>query len=372
MIPFTRPTIGDEELQAVTDVLKSGWLATGPKASQLEAELANYIGGGVQVRVFNSGTSALEASLLASDIGPGDEVIVPAMSFVASANVVLRVGARPVFVDVNLHSRNLVPAMVADAVTPRTRAILPVHFAGLAADLDPLREIAAAQDLIIVEDAAQAIGTRYKNSMVGNSGNPVCFSFHPNKNMTTIEGGALASTDEQFLKRIERIRFHGIERDEDGMISVPEWGGKMNLADVGAALGLAQLPRLDGFNQRRRELAKQYLQKLPRHPSLVLPAADEGHSWHMFCVCLDSSLLDMTRIQVMEYFKQRGVALGIHYPAIHLFPLYQRLGYAAGDFPVAEQIGEQTLTLPLFPTMQDQDLALVCQIFEDLLAGDHR
>jgi hypothetical protein len=372
MIPFTRPTIGDEELQAVAQVLKSGWLTTGPNAARLEVELARYIGGGVQVRVFNSGTSALEASLLASDIGPGDEVIVPAMSFVASANVVLRVGAIPVFVDVDLRSRNLVPELVTDALTPRTRALLPVHFAGMAAELEPLREIAASQNLIIVEDAAQAIGTRYKNEMVGNSGNPVCFSFHPNKNMTTIEGGALASTDDEFLKRIDRIRFHGIERDDDGMISVPEWGGKMNLPDVGAALGLAQLPKLDSFNQRRRELAKQYFDRLPRHPALVLPATDEGHSWHMFCVCLDSHQLGMSRLQVMDFFKQRGVVLGIHYPAIHLFPLYKRLGYAAGDFPVAEQIGEQTLTLPLFPTMKEEDLDLVCSLFGELFTGGSR
>lgn len=371
MIPFTRPTIGDEERQAVDEVLQSCWLATGPNASKLEAELEDYIGGGIKVRLFNSATSALEAVLLASNIGPGDEVIVPAMSFVATANVVVRVGAQPVFVDVDLRSRNLDAEKVEAAITPRTCGMIPVHFAGLAVDMDPLYALAEKYKLLVLEDAAQAIGTRYKKRMIGCSGNPVVFSFHPNKNMTTIEGGALASSDEKFLRRIERIRFHGIERDDDGLISVPEWGGKMNLADVGAALGRAQLPKLDGFNQRRAELAQQYYEKLPQHQAMVLPASGDGHSWHMFCVCLDSQIFGMTRNQVIEFFKQRGVGLGIHYPAMHLFPLYRRFGNSRGDFPAAEQIGEQTLTLPLFPTMSDDDVDQVCAVFAELFAGDH-
>jgi len=370
MIPFTRPTMGDEELQAVADVLKSCWLATGPNASKLEAELETYIGGGVKVRLFNSATSALEAVLLAANIGPGDEVIVPAMSFVATANVVVRVGAQPVFVDVDLGSRNLDADKVAAAITPRTRGIIPVHFAGLAVDMDPLYRLAEQHNLLVLEDAAQAIGTRYKNRMIGSSGNPVVFSFHPNKNMTTIEGGALASTDDKLIRRIERIRFHGIERDDDGLISVPEWGGKMNLADVGAALGRAQLPKLEGFNQRRAVLAEQYFDKLPQHPAMLLPTGGDGHSWHMFCVCLDSAQLGMNRNQVIEFFKDRGVGLGIHYPAMHLFPLYRRFGNSKGDFPAAEQIGEQTLTLPLYPTMTDEDLDQVCRVFTELFTGE--
>jgi len=366
MIPFTRPSIGNEELAAVETVLKSGWLTTGPRVSKLESELSAYIGNGVQVRLFNSGTSALEAALLANDIGPGDEVIVPAMSFVATANVVLRVGAKPVFVDVDLRSRNLDAERVAAALSSSTRAIIPVHFAGLAVDLDPLYELAKQYNLVVIEDAAQAIGSRYKNRMIGDSGNPVCFSFHPNKNMTTIEGGALASSDGELIRRIERIRFHGIERDDDGQFSVSEWGGKMNLPDVGAAIGLAQLAKLESFNQRRKELADQYLQKLPQHPAMVLPADGKGHSWHMFCISLDSSHFGMTRNQVVDFFKDRGVGLGIHYPAIHLFPLYRRFGYSKGDFPAAEQIGTQTLTLPLFPSMTDDELDQVCSVFEAL------
>ena len=366
MIPFTRPTIEDEELQAVEAVLRSRWLATGPQVAGLESELADYIGGGVTVRLFNSATSALEAGLLAADIGPGDEVVVPAMSFVATANVVLRAGATPVFVDVDLLSRNLDADRVAAALGTRSKAVIPVHFSGLAVDMDPLYELAAQHGLLVLEDAAQAIGTRYKDRMIGSSGNPVCFSFHPNKNMTTIEGGALASNDAGMIRRLERIRFHGIERDDEGLISVQEWGGKMNLADVGAALGRAQLPKLEGFNRRRAELAGLYRERLPKHETLLLPGAGDGHSWHMFCVCLDSAALGMTRPEIIEFFRARDVGLGIHYPAMHLFPLYRRLGYQPGDFPNAERIGAQTLTLPLFPGMTEQELDQVCAVFAEL------
>jgi dTDP-4-amino-4,6-dideoxygalactose transaminase len=294
------------------------------------------------------------------------------MSFVCTANVVLRVGATPVFVDVDLQSRNLDAGRVAAALSERSKAVIPVHFAGLAVDMDPLYELAEKHGLLVLEDAAQAIGTRYRGRSIGSSGNPVCFSFHPNKNMTTIEGGALACRDEAMIERLERIRFHGIARDDDGSMTVAEWGGKMNLADVGAALGRAQLPKLDAFNRRRRELAQQYLERLPRHPALLLPADSDGHSWHMFCACLDAGAVGMTRPQVIEYFRERGVGLGTHYPAIHLFELYRRFGYGEGDFVNAERIGAQTLTLPLFPAMSDADLETVCQVFAGLLADGGR
>ena len=360
MLPFTRPTIEADEIQAVTEVLQSGWLATGPKVQALEKALAEYVGGGVQVRLFNSGTSALEASLMALDIGPGDEVIVPAISFVATANVVVRVGATPVFVDVDLHSRNLDAEKVAAAITPKTRAVIPVHFSGLAVDMAPLYALAAKHNLAVVEDAAHAIGTEYGGKKIGAMGNPVCFSFHPNKNMTTIEGGALASSDPAFLKRIERIRFHGIDRDADGVMDVPEWGGKMNLPDVGAALGLVQLAKLDGFNAKRRQLVAHYFKRLQESPVLVLPADGEGHTWHMFCVCIDYAALGTTRKEFQSKLQQEGINAGLHYPAMHLFSLYRRLGYGPGDFPNAEQIDAQTLTLPLFPAMSESDVDHVC------------
>ncbi len=371
ILPFTRPTLGDEEQQAVNEVLASGWLTTGPKVEALEQALADYIGGGVSVRLFNSGTSALEAALIASNVGHGDEVIIPAMSFTATANVVVRVGATPVFVDVDPVSRNLAVQQVEAAVTPRTRAVMPVHFAGLAVEMQPLYDLAELQGLIVIEDAAQAIGTEVDGRMVGAAGNPVCFSFHPNKNMTTIEGGAIASSDRHLIRRIERIRFHGIERDIDGNMNVPEWGGKMNLADVGAAIGLVQLSRLDAFNQRRRELAQAYIKLLPQHAALVIPMDQPGHSWHMLCVCIDFAALGMSRNEFQQRLQKLGVGSGVHYPAMHLFSLYRSYGYGPGDFPVAERIGEQTLTLPLFPGMQDADVEQVCAAVSQLLSGEN-
>jgi len=366
-LPFTRPGLGDEEWALVREVLQSGWITTGRKVLQLEQELADFIGGGTKVRLFNSATSALEAVLLASGIGPEDEVIVPAMSFVASANAVTRTGARPVFADVELHSRNLDAGSVEAAITRKTRALMPVHFAGMPVDLEPLYGLADKKDLLVLEDAAQAIGTVYKGRRVGSFGNPAVFSFHANKNMTTIEGGAVATTDMALIERLERIRFHGIDHDSEGNMVVEEWGGKMNLPDVCAAVGIPQLRKLPEFNRKRRILAERYLAVLPKHPALVLPADAPGHSWHMFCVCLDHASLGMSRAQVIDYFKQAGIALGTHYPAIHLFPLYRRLGYGPGDFPSAERIGRETLTLPLFPAMEVADVDRVCGRFERLL-----
>lgn len=367
-LPFTRPTLGEEEISQVQEVLKSGWITTGPKVKQLEADLGKYIGGGVDVRLFNSATSALEAVLLAAGIGPGDEVIVPAMSFVASANVVVRTGAMPVFVDVELESRNMNGEAVAAAITDKTRAVIPVHFAGNPVDLDPIYRLANQAGIVVLEDAAQAIGSRYQGRKIGSFGNPAVFSFHPNKNMTTIEGGALACADTTLTERIERIRFHGISRDDAGAMVVEEWGGKMNLPDVNAAVGLVQLRQLDEFNHKRRLLAQHYLEKMPEHAALLLPVDVDGHSWHMFCVCLDFESIGMSRAQVMDAFGREDIMLGMHYPAMHLFPLYRRLGNGPGDFPIAERIAEQTLTLPLFPGMELGDVDRVCAQFTQLLA----
>jgi len=368
MLPFTRPTLGEEEYGAVQEVLQSGWITSGPRVVELEKNLAVYIGGGVDVRLFSSATAALEAVLIAGKIGPGDEVIVPAMSFVASANVVVRTGATPVFVDVDIKSRNLDAQAIRSAITGKTRAIMPVHFAGMPVEMAPIYELAASHDLLVLEDAAQAIGTCYQGRQIGSFGNPVSFSFHPNKNMTTIEGGAIASADPQLIKQLESIRFHGISRNDKGEMLVEAWGGKMNLPDVNAAIGLAQLKKLDGFNAKRRRLAEYYFRQLPSHPALVLPADTPGHSWHMFCVCLDFESMGMTREDILETFKAQDIMLGMHYPAMHLFGLYRQLGYGRGDFPVAEQIGDQTFTLPLFPAMTTDDVDRVAAVFNALLA----
>jgi len=369
MLPFTKPTLGEAEQQAVQSVLASGWITTGPKVIEFEQALARYIGGEVTVRVFSSATIALEAILIASGIGPGDEVIVPAMSFVATANVVVRVGAKPVFVDVELVSRNIDTRLLAAAITTQTKAIMPVHFAGRAVDLNAVYELANKHHLLVIEDAAQAIGTQYNGKKIGASGNPVCFSFHPNKNMTSIEGGAVATTDQKLITRLEQLRFHGIDKNPDGTIEVKQWGGKMNLPDVNAAIGIEQLNKLDGFNHTRHELALQYIKRLEDQKHIVIAADVAGHSWHMFAVCIDFDALGTTRADFQQQLLAKEIGTGIHYQDMPGFQLYQQYGNKPGDFPVAEQIGHQTLTLPLFPLMTADDVDHVCNEIIGLIKG---
>ncbi len=366
-LPFTRPTLDEDTIQGVVEVLRSGWLATGPNVARFEQALSEYLGGRA-VRVMTSATAGLEIALLAAGIGPGDEVITPAMSFTATANVIARVGARPVFVDVDLDSRNIDLAQVERAITPATRALMPVHFSGLPVDMEWLYALAQQHKLRVIEDAAHAIGSSYGGRRIGSFGDLVCFSFHPNKNMTTLEGGALVADSPAELAAIDLHRFHGLERFPDGTMQVSLPGGKSNLTDVAARVGLGQLPRLDGFNDRRRELAGRYYELLADEPLLRLPArGDAGHSWHMFAPLLDLPRLSITRGEFLTLMREQGIGVGVHYPAIHLFSYYRAMGYKDGDFPNAERIGRETVTLPLFPTMADRDVDRVCAALRTLL-----
>lgn len=368
-LPFTRPTLDEETIQGVVETLRSGWLASGPQVQALEAALSDYLGGR-PVRTFTSATGALEVALQVCGIGPGDEVITPAMSFAATPNVILRVGAKPVFVDVDLDSRNIDLNRVEAAITPRTRAIMPVHFAGLPVDMDALYALAEKHGLRVIEDAAHAIGSAWKGRRIGSFGDIVSFSFHPNKNMTTIEGGALCLTDPQEIKRTDLLRFHGLAKDDEGNHDVLLAGGKYNLSDVAARVGVGQLRQLDGFNARRRQLAARYFERFPADPPCLLPPrGDEGHSWHMFAPLIPFERLGITRHRFIEAMQQREIGVGVHYPALHLFSLYRELGHREGDFPNAERIGRETVTLPLFPAMEPADVDRVCRAVGEVLAG---
>jgi dTDP-4-amino-4,6-dideoxygalactose transaminase len=369
-LPFTRPTIDEATIADVVAVLRSGWITSGPKVLELERGLAAYLGGGRQVRVMTSATGGLEMALKAFGVGPGDEVIVPAMSFAASANVVMRVAARPVFVDVELRSRNATAAAIAAAVTPRTRAIMPVHFAGLAADMDPINALAQARGLRIVEDAAHAIGTRYRGRLIGSFGDLACFSFHANKNMTSIEGGAVSYADAALTPPLERERFHGIRKDAIGNVDVFNAGGKSNLTDVAAAVGIGQLRSLERFNALRRTLAQHYFARLePRLDPDMLPLpGDDGHSWHLFAVLVPFGRLGYSRDEFVVRMRERGIGIGIHYPSIPGLTYYRQLGHDPRAFPNAARIGAETVTLPLFPAMTTGDVDRVCDALLDLVA----
>jgi len=360
-LPFARPDLDEAAIAAVVNVLRSGWLASGPRVIELEGALSTFLGGR-PVRVLNHATAGLEIALRVCGIGPGDEVITPALSFVATANVIVRVGARPVFVDVDLDTRNLDLDQVEAAITPRTRAIMPVHFAGLPVDMDRTLALAKKHGLRVIEDAAHAIGTEWHGQRIGSFGDLAVFSFHPNKNMTTIEGGAIAGGSASEVEAIERLRFHGLKRLSPDSFEVLEPSGKANMPDVSAAIGLAQLPRLHQFNATRRALAGLYFEHWDGASALRLPArGDQGHSWHIFAPLLPVEARSINRTAFIKAMEKRKIGVGVHYPAIHLFSAYRAMGYLEGQFPNAERVGRETVTLPLFPAMSAQDVDRVVQ-----------
>ena len=345
-------------------MLRSGWITSGPRVKEFEARLSEYCGDR-PVRAFNSGTCTMEIALRIAGVGPGHEVITTPLSWVATSNVILAVGARPVFVDIDPVTRNIDLERIAAAVTPRTRAVLPVDLAGLPVDRDRLYAIARAHDLRVVEDAAQSFGSQWGGWRVGTIGDFVSFSFHPNKTITTIEGGALVLNNEAEAALAEQYRFQGVVRTGIDSMEVGVVGGKFNLTDVAARVGLGQLPHLARFNLQRRELARIYFELLrPAEMKfgLQLPPADFAQTnWHMFQVVLPEERLTIRRAEVMAKLHAAGIGAGVHYPAIHRFAVYRNLGWRDGDLPVAERVGRNILTLPLFPAMTAGDVARVVE-----------
>ena len=325
------------------------------------------------MRALASGTGALELALALAGIGPGDEVVTTPLSWVATANVVLRAGARPVFVDIDPVTRNIDPARIEAALGPRTKALIPVDMAGLPFERDAVYAIARRRSLRVIEDAAQSMGSSWKGRKVGSFGDLACFSFHANKNMTTAEGGCLVLADEAEAARCERLRLQGVLRLPGGEIEVDEAGAKLNLTDVAARIGLGQLERLEEFNARRRSLARRYFERFDRSLGCGLPPADfEQSNWHMFQVLLPLERMTIDRARLIELMHARGIGVGVHYPAMHLFRLYRAQGWKPGDFPHAERVGASIVTLPLFPAMREDDVDRVCAVLGDILAAHRR
>jgi len=360
-LPFTRPQIDEASIAAVADVLRSGWITSGPKVQAFEAALSACCGGRT-VRAFNSGTATLEVALRLAGVGAGDTVITTPLTWVATANVILEVGARPILVDVDPLTRNIDLDRVESAITPATKAIIPVDLAGLPVNRERLYDLTDRHGLRVVEDAAQSLGAsshgRPIGAAFGEGRGFVSFSFHANKNLTTAEGGALVLPADIDPGLCDRLRLQGVQRFPDGGMDVDVLGGKFNLTDIAATIGLGQLPHLAAFTARRRALARSYFAHLAGVPGLDLPPADfEDSNWHMFQPLLPKGL---DRGRFIAGMKARGIGVGVHYPALHLFSLYRALGFGEGDFPVAEDIGRRTITLPLFPAMQDEDIPRVC------------
>jgi dTDP-4-amino-4,6-dideoxygalactose transaminase len=371
-LPFTRPSIDEETIAAVADVLRSGWLTTGPKCKAFEEALSQHCGGR-PVRVFNSGSITMEIALRLAGVGPGDEVITTPLTWVSTANVILEVGATPVFVDTDRATRNIDLGKIEAAITPKTKAIIPVDLAGLPVDRDRLYAIANRHKLRVVEDAAQSFGSSWHGRKIGSFGDFVSFSFHANKNITTGEGGALVLPDDIDPALCERLRLQGVRRLSDGGMEVDVLGGKSNMTDIAATIGLGQLKHIEQFTTRRRELAKRYFKRFDALalPGLELPPRDFGNcNWHMFQTLLPMNGNEGTdRGAFIAAMKERDIGVGVHYPALHLFSLYRARGFKDGDFPVAEDVGRRTVTLPLFPTMIDADVEQVTAAIAEVLAS---
>lgn len=373
-LPFSRPSVGEAEIAAVEQVLRSGWITTGAKSQELEERFAASVGGQHAI-AMSSATAALHITLLALGIGPGDEVITPSMTWVSTPNIISLIGAKPVFVDVDRDTLMCNAHQVQAAITPRTRAIIPVHFAGAALDLQPLRALAERHCLALIEDAAHAVGTSYRGDPVGARGTAI-FSFHAIKNVTCAEGGLLVTDDGALAERARRLKFHGLGVDAFDRLShgrapqaqVLEPGFKYNLADINAAMALVQLQRLEAMNARREVLARRYLDRLAALcvTPLAVPPYPFHHAWHLLVVRIDPASSGLTRDRFIEAMKQLGIGCGIHFMPAHLHPFY-RGAYPSVRLPESEWNASRLCSLPLFPDMTVEDVDRVVSAIEALV-----
>lgn len=373
-LPFSRPSIGEEEIEAVNAVLRSGWITTGPKSQELEQRFADYLGCRHAVALA-SATGGMHVALLALGIGPGDEVITPAQTWVSTVNLICLLGATPVFVDVDRDTLMSDAARIEAAITPHTRAIIPVHYAGSAFDLDPLYALAARHGIPVIEDAAHAAGTGYRDRLIGAQGTAI-FSFHAIKNMTCAEGGMLVTDDEALAERVRRLKFHGLGADAFDRASqgrkpqaqVIEPGFKYNLTDINAAIALVQLKRLDALNARRAELAQRYLERLAHLPvePLGLPGHPQRHAWHLFILRIDPERCGLDRAAFMQGLQARNIGSGIHFIACHLHTYY-RQRFPAVSLPNSEWNSARLCSIPLFPDMTEADVERVVTAIEALV-----
>ncbi|MCE9902752.1 UDP-4-amino-4-deoxy-L-arabinose aminotransferase [Hafnia paralvei] len=373
-LPFSVPSMGEDEIAAVAEVLRSGWITTGPKCQQLESAFSQYVGAKHAIAV-SSATGGMHVTLMALGIGAGDEVITPSQTWVSTLNVITLLGAEPVMIDVDRDTLMVQPAEIEAAITPKTKAIIPVHYAGAPADLTALREIAARHNIPLIEDAAHAVGTRFGDHMVGAQGTAI-FSFHAIKNMTCAEGGMVVTDDDELADKVSCFKFHGLAVDafdrqalgRKPQAEVVAPGYKYNLADINAAIALVQLEKLPAMNARRQQLVARYLQALQGSPLLPLkvPAYPHQHAWHLFMVRVDESLCGIDRNTMMEKLKEHGIGTGLHFRAAHT-QKYYREKYPDLSLPNTEWNSASLMTLPLFPDMQDSDVDRVVKALSDIL-----
>lgn len=375
-LSFSPPSIGDEEIAEVVDTLRSNWISRGPKTRAFEIEMARYIGASDSL-ALNSCTAALHLALATSGLGPGDEVITTPITFAASVNVIEHVGARPILVDVEPDTLNIDPACVEAAITGRTRAILPVHFAGHPAEIDPLLAIAAARRLVVVEDAAHALAALYRGRMIGSGENPTAFSFYATKNLTTGEGGLLTG-DVRMLESARVMSQHGMSRDAwsrydeagDWFYEVTVPGFKYNMSDLQASIGLQQLRKLRAFQDRRRAIASEYSRAFSGEEALEVPAERDyvTHAWHLYVLRLREGCLRINRGRFIDELKSRNIGTSVHFIPMNAHPYYRdRYGWRPSDTPLACSNYERALSLPLHPGMSLRDVSDVVDAVLDVV-----
>ncbi len=377
-LPFSRPSITDADITAVEEVLRSGWITTGSKTAEFEQKFCDYVGCAGAV-ALTSATAGMHLALKALEIGPGDEVITPSMTWVSTANLIILSGAKPVFADINKDTMMVSRDSVENCITNRTRLIIPVHFAGAAADMKPIGKLAEERGISLMEDSAHALGAHYMDKHVGSKGTSI-FSFHPIKNITTGEGGMFCSDDEDLLSHIRRLKFHGLgvdayDRNTQGrspQAQVLEPGYKYNMTDISAALGVSQLSRVDELNSRRAELAARYLERLEEVDE-ILPLSNPTypikHAWHLFIVRLDTDKAKMSRDEFTSELKKRNVGTGLHFRAVHLQTYYREsMGMRRGMLPNTEWNSDRICSLPLFPDMTYEDVDDVVNAIKECLS----
>jgi dTDP-4-amino-4,6-dideoxygalactose transaminase len=381
-VPFHVPFLGKEEIRAVTETLESGWITTGPKTHCFEEAFARFIGVRHALAV-SSCTAALHLSLEASCLTEGDEVLVPTLTFAATGEVVAYFKARPVLVDVDPVHFNLSLEDVGRKITRKTRAVIPVHFGGHPCRMDSILDLAAANGLTVIEDAAHALPAKYRGKSIGTLSPLTAFSFYATKTITTGEGGIVTTNDDLLAERIALMRLHGISRDAwkrytaEGTwrYEITEAGYKYNLTDPQAALGLVQLSKCEQMWRRRVEIAKKYDKALSSLDAYLTPivAEDVQNAWHLYVIRVQSSALRIHRDRVIEELRQRGIGTSVHFIPLHLHPYYQRMwGYRPGEFPVAEDYFDRCISLPIYPSLTDEDLHRVIEALHDIADGFRR
>jgi len=376
-LPFSRPSISEEDIAAVVEVLRSGWLTTGPKTAEFEQAFCDYTGCEGAV-ALSSATAGMHLVLEALGIGPGDEVITPSMTWVSTVNLIVLAGATPVFADVDRDTLLVSPESIKASLTDSTKLIVPVHFAGAPADMEPIRKLAAAKNVFLVEDAAHALGTQYKGERIGLMGTSI-FSFHPIKNITTGEGGMFCSDDPELVSRIRRLKFHGLGVDaydrqtlgRSPQAEVLEPGFKYNMTDISAVLGITQLARVEEFNGKRTDLANRYRERLAEIDE-IMPLSDPAysirHAWHLFIVRLDIEKTGLTCYDFMQQLKKRNIGTGLHFRAVHLQKYYREsMGMHRGMLPNTEWNSDRICSLPLFPDMTADDIDDVVEAIKSVL-----